>query len=203
MRTVRYLIPIYIFGNLFSKTTQMDKIKVHDKYFKPFIGREKIDKAVQKIADRINEDFKGKIPLFLVILNGSFMVAADLLKKITLECEVTFVKLASYSGTQSTETVRELIGFDEDIKGRSIVIIEDIIDSGLTMERVLEQLKNMGAKEVKISTLLFKPAAFKKSFSIDYIGMEIGNDFIIGFGLDYDRRARNLPDIYKITDDSF
>ncbi len=179
----------------------MDKIKVHDKYFKPFIGREKIDKAVQKIADSINEDFKGKIPLFLVILNGSFMVAADLLQKITLECEVTFVKLASYSGTQSTETVRELIGFDENIKGRSIIIIEDIIDSGLTMERVLEQLKNMGAKEVKISTLLFKPAAFKKSFPIDYIGMEIGNDFIIGFGLDYDRRARNLPDIYKITED--
>ncbi len=179
----------------------MGKIKVYDKYFKPFISREDIDKAVQKIADKINHDFYGKIPLFLIILNGSFMVAADLLKKINLECEVTFVKLASYAGTQSSEIVRELIGFDEDIKGREIIIVEDIIDSGLTMERVLEQLKNMGAKEVKISTLLFKPAAFKKSFTIDYIGKEIPNDFIIGYGLDYNRRARNLPDIYKITDE--
>jgi hypoxanthine phosphoribosyltransferase len=178
----------------------MNKIKIHDKYFKPFIGKEEIEKAVQRMADRINEDYKGKIPLFLVILNGSFMVAADLLKKITLECEVSFVKLASYSGTKSTETIRELIGFDENVKGREIIIIEDIIDSGLTMERVLSQLKNMGAKDVKISTLLFKPEAFKKTYAIDYIGIEIPNDFIIGYGLDYDGRARNLPDIYKITD---
>ncbi len=178
----------------------MNKIKIHDKYFKPFIGKEEIEKAVQRMANRINEDYKGKIPLFLVILNGSFMVAADLLKKITLECEVSFVKLASYSGTKSTETIRELIGFDENVKGREIIIIEDIIDSGLTMERVLSQLKNMGAKDVKISTLLFKPEAFKKTYAIDYIGIEIPNDFIIGYGLDYDGRARNLPDIYKITD---
>jgi len=178
----------------------MNKIKIHDKYFKPFIGKDKIEKAIQKIADDINRDYRGKIPLFLVILNGSFMVAADLLKKITLDCEVSFVKLASYSGTKSTETVRELIGFDENVKGRDIIIIEDIIDSGLTMERVLHQLKNMGAKDVKISTLLFKPAAFKKDYNIDYIGMEIPNDFIVGYGLDYNGRARNLPDIYKITD---
>ncbi len=178
----------------------MNRIKIHDKYFKPFISKEEINNAVQKLADKINENYKGKVPLFLVILNGSFMVAADLLKKIDLQCEVSFVKLASYQGTKSTETVRELIGFDENIKGRDIIIIEDIIDSGLTMERVLEQLKSMGANDVKISTLLFKPEAFKKSYTIDYIGMEIPNDFIVGYGLDYNGRARNLPDIYKITD---
>ena len=179
----------------------MEKIKIHDKYFKPFIDRKEIDKAVQKIADNINRDYEGKVPLFLVILNGSFMVAADLLKKITVECEISFVKLASYSGTQSTETIRELIGFDEDIRGRDIIIIEDIIDTGLTMERVLHQLKEKGAASVKISTLLFKPEAFKKSYSIDYIGKEIPNRFIVGYGLDYDRRARNLPDIYVIMDE--
>ncbi len=179
----------------------MTKIKVHDKYFEPFIDSKEIDNMLQHMAGKINLDFKGRVPLFLVILNGSFMVAADLLKKIKLECEVSFVKLASYVGTQSAETVRELIGFDENVKGKSIIIIEDIIDTGLTMERVLEQLKDMGAEEVKISTLFFKPAAFKKSFCIDYIGKKIPNSFIVGYGLDYDRRARNLPEIYKITDE--
>ncbi len=178
----------------------MDNIKIHDKYFEPFILFDKIESAVTKIADNINKDIKGKTPIFFVILNGSFMFAGDLLKKITLPCEVSFVKLASYVGTKSTENVRQLIGFDEDINGRTIIIIEDIIDSGITMENVLNQLESMGAADVRIATLLFKPEAFRKSYKIDYVGLEIPNDFIVGYGLDYDSQGRNLKDIYKIIE---
>ena len=128
------------------------------------------------------------------------MFASDLLKKVELPCEISFVKLASYEGTSSTETVRQLIGFDEDLTGRSVVIIEDIIDSGITMENVLGQLETMGAEDVKIATLLFKPDAFRKDYKIDYVGLDIPNDFIVGYGLDYDGQGRNLKDIYKITD---
>lgn len=175
-------------------------IKIHDKEFAPFIKFEEIDKAVTKIADRMNKDLHDKKPLFMAILNGSFMFASDLFHKISFPCEITFVKLASYSGTKSTETVRQLIGIDEDVVGRNVVIVEDIIDSGLTMERVLTQLKMIGAADIKIATLLFKPNAFKGDYAIDYIGLEIGNDFIVGYGLDYDKQGRNYKDIYKIID---
>ncbi len=180
----------------------MSKIKIHDKYFETFIPFEEIDTAVSKVADNINKDLEGRTPIFLVILNGSFMFAGDLLKKINLPCEVSFVKLASYVGTKSTEKVRQLIGFDEDIIGRTIVIVEDIVDSGITMENVLGQLDSMGAADVRIATLLFKPKAFQKSYKIDYIGLNIPNDFIVGYGLDYDSQGRNLKDIYKITDNN-
>jgi hypoxanthine phosphoribosyltransferase len=178
----------------------MNKIKIHDKYFEPFIVFDEIDKAISNLAMTINKDLSGKTPIFLVILNGSFMFAGDLLKKIKLPCEVSFVKLSSYVGTKSTEKVRQLIGFDEDIKGRSIIIVEDIIDSGITMETVLGQLDSMGAADVRIATLLFKPKAFKKSYKVDYVGIEIPNDFIVGYGLDYDNQGRNLKDIYKIVE---
>jgi len=178
----------------------MNNIKIHDKYFEPFIRFNEIDKATEKVAKKINIDIKGQTPIFLVILNGSFMFAGDLLKKIELPCEVSFVKLASYVGTQSTEKIRQLIGFNEDIKGRTIIIVEDIIDSGITMENVLGQLDSMGAADVRIATLLFKPEAFRKSYKIDYIGIEIPNDFIVGYGLDYDSQGRNLKDIYKIIE---
>lgn len=178
----------------------MNNIKIHDKYFEPFILFEKIDAANSRLAKKINKDMEGRTPIFLVILNGSFMFAGDLLKKIELQCEVSFVKLASYEGTKSTEKVRKLIGFDEDIKGRTIIIIEDIIDSGITMENVLGQLESMGAADVRIATLLFKPEAFQKSYNIDYVGLEIPNDFIVGYGLDYDSQGRNLKDIYKIIE---
>lgn len=128
------------------------------------------------------------------------MFASDLFHKLDFSCEITFVKLASYSGTKSTETVRQLIGLDEDIVGRNVVIIEDIIDSGLTMERVLAQLQMIGAADIKIATLLYKPNAFKGHYNIDYIGLEIGNDFIVGYGLDYDKQGRNYKDIYKIVE---
>jgi hypoxanthine phosphoribosyltransferase len=175
-------------------------IKVHDKYFKKSISFEEIDGTIQAIADRLNEDLRYKNPLFLSILNGAFMFSSELFKKLDFPCEISFVKLASYSGTSSTETVRQLIGFDEDIKGRTVVIIEDIVDTGLTMERILEQLRLMKAAEVKIATLLLKPEAFKGSYTVDYVGMEISNDFIVGFGLDYNKHGRNYKDIYKVVD---
>ncbi|NOY49198.1 MAG: hypoxanthine phosphoribosyltransferase [Chlorobi bacterium] len=178
----------------------MNVIQVHDKFFRPFIPFEKIEEEVKRIAWEINKDLEGQKPLFLSVLNGSFMFAADLLKHITLNCEISFVKLASYSGTESTQNVRQLIGFDEDIYGKTIVVLEDIIDSGLTMERVLEQLKDRGAHEVRVATLMFKPAAFKRDYEIHYKGFDIGNEFIIGYGLDYNRQGRNLKDIYIIEE---
>lgn len=128
------------------------------------------------------------------------MFAGDLMKKMDFPCEISFIKLASYSGTQSTENVKELIGFNEEIKGRTIVIVEDIIDSGLTLAGVTKQLDQMGAGDVKVATLLYKPAAFKEHYKIDYIGLEIPNDFIVGYGLDYNQQGRNYKDIYKIVE---
>lgn len=178
----------------------MSVIKVLDKKFRPFISSEKIQEQVKRMADEINRDLDGQTPLFLSVLNGAFMFASDLLKNITLDSEISFVKLASYSGTTSTENVRQLLGFDEDIYGRTVVVVEDIIDSGLTMERVLEQLQDMGAHEIKVATLLFKPNAFKRDYEVHYKGFDIGNEFIIGYGLDYNRQGRNLKDIYIIEE---
>jgi len=176
----------------------MKKIKVKDLEFSISIPAEELDKATQKVADEINRDLKGKTPLFLVILNGAFMFAADLFKKINIECEVSFVKLSSYVGTKTTSTVRELIGLDEILKDRYVVIVEDIIDTGITMENTIQKLKHLEAADVRIATLLFKPNEFQKDYPIDYIGMEIPNEFIVGYGLDYDGLARNLPDIYTL-----
>ncbi|MCD4735166.1 MAG: hypoxanthine phosphoribosyltransferase, partial [Bacteroidales bacterium] len=137
-------------------------------------------------------------PLFLAILNGSFIFAADLLKKLDFPCEISFVKISSYRGTQSSSKTKQLIGLSEKIEGRSIVIIEDIIDTGLTLYNVLDDLKKQGASEVKIVSLLFKPDAFRGSYKVDYIGKKIPNEFIVGYGLDYNGYGRNHPDIYQI-----
>jgi hypoxanthine phosphoribosyltransferase len=175
-------------------------IKVYDKYFRKSISFEEIDSTIQRIADQLNEELRNKNPLFLSVLNGAFMFSAELFKKLDFPCEISFVKLASYSGTSSTETVRQLIGFDEDIKGRTVVIVEDIVDTGLTMDKVRKQLKQLKAAEVKICTMLLKPDAFNGSYTIDYVGLEIPNDFIVGFGLDYNKQGRNYKDIYKIVE---
>lgn len=175
-------------------------VKLHDKEFKISIPAKTIDEAISKMAVQINKDLDGKNPLFIIVLNGAFMFASDLLKKIHIDCEVTFVKLSSYIGTKSSHLVREIIGLDKSLSDRHVVVIEDIIDTGITMDNTLPKLKNMDAVDVKIATLLFKPNAFIKDFYIDYIGMEIPNDFIVGYGLDYDGLGRNLPDIYKIID---
>ena len=178
----------------------MKVIHVLDKKFSPFIKANQIDEAVQHIANKINIELQGKNPLFIVVLNGAFMFASDLFKKITIDCELSFVKLSSYVGTQTTSTVRELIGLDRVLKDRTVVVVEDIIDTGITMAHTIPLLHQLEAEEVKIATLLFKPDAFQKDFRIDYVGIEIPNDFIIGYGLDYDGLARNLPEIYKIVE---
>ncbi len=183
------------------KQSKMEStIRVKDKDFRIFIESDTINAAITKIAEDLNTDVKDENPLFLVILNGAFMFAGDLLKKVKFNCNISFVKLASYSGTQSTNQVQELIGLNEEIKGRSIVIIEDIIDTGKTLEVLLKQLKAKGASSVRIAALLYKPDSFKCNYDIDYIGIKIPNDFIVGYGLDYDGYARNYPDIYKIVD---
>ncbi|MEN8226471.1 MAG: hypoxanthine phosphoribosyltransferase [Bacteroidota bacterium] len=179
----------------------MKKVKVRDKEFSLFLNAEEIDKAVEKVAEMINIDMKGRDPLFLCILNGAFVFASDLLKKVEVDCEISFVKLSSYVGTSTTNSVRELIGLDEILNGRTVVIIEDIIDTGITMAYTLEKLRKLGASDVRIATLLFKPEAFKKDYPIDYVGMVIPNEFIVGYGLDYDGHGRNLPDIYKIIEE--
>jgi len=176
------------------------KIKVHDKEFEIFIPSRKIQKTIDKMAGDIKRDLKDKHPLFLVVLNGAYIFAADLIRRMDFDCEVSFVKLSSYVGTQTTSTVRELIGLDEVLTGRTVVIVEDIIDTGITMANTIPKLKKLQAAEVKLAALLFKPDAFQMDYKIDYVGMEIPNDFIVGYGLDYDGLARNYPDIYKIVE---
>jgi len=179
----------------------MDKVKVRDKEFSLFLTVEDINKAVEQIAEMINIDMKGRDPLFLCVLNGAFIFASDLLKKVEVDCEISFVKLSSYVGTQTTNTVRELIGLDQVLVDRTVVVIEDIIDTGITMDYTLDKLRKLGASDVRIATLLFKPEAFKKNYAIDYVGIVIPNEFIVGYGLDYDGHGRNLPDIYKIIEE--
>lgn len=178
----------------------MQEIKILDKKFKISITAAEIDKAIEKMALKINADYANDTPQFIAVLNGSFMFASDLLKKIKVDCNITFIKLASYQGTQTTQNVQTLIGINENIKGRRIIIIEDIIDTGITLDNLIEQIEKFEPADLKIATFLFKPNAFTKSFKIDYIGMEIPNDFIVGYGLDYNGFARNYPDIYKITE---
>jgi hypoxanthine phosphoribosyltransferase len=177
----------------------MATIKVKDKDFEISIDANTIDAAVKRMAIEINRDYEGKHPLFLAILNGSFIFAADLIRKITIPCEISFVKLSSYSGTNSTEDVQELIGLNEDITGRHLVIVEDIVDTGITLEKLLKDLEKHEPASVKLACFTFKKEAFKKSFRIDYLGITIPNEFIVGYGLDYDGYGRNLPDIYKIV----
>jgi hypoxanthine phosphoribosyltransferase len=178
----------------------MDKVKVKDKEFSLFLTAADIDEAVAQVAEMISKDMEGKEPLFLCVLNGAFIFASDLLKKINIDCEISFVKLSSYEGTKTTNTIRELIGLDQSIDGRTIIIIEDIVDTGLTMAYTRKKLMELGAEEVRIATLLFKPEAFKKDYALDYVGIVIPNKFIVGYGLDYDGFGRNLPDIYQIIE---
>ena len=176
----------------------MKSIKIHDHNFKIKIPAAEIQKAIITIAAKINTDYVSRRPLFIAVLNGSFMFASDLMKKISLECEITFVKVASYEGTSSTGEIKPLIGINEDIKGRSVIIVEDIVDTGNTIENILKQLKELGVADIKIATLLFKPEAFTKKFPVDYVAISVPNDFLVGFGLDYDGLGRNLEDIYVI-----
>ncbi len=180
----------------------MKQVKVHDKTFELYIPHEKICAVIENMADKMNEEFIDKTPLFLCILNGSFMFAAELFKRIDLvETEISFVKLASYEGDSTTGKVKQLIGLNEDIEGRTVVILEDIVDTGITMVNILDQLKKMNPKEVIVATMLLKPDALVKEVKLDYVGLEIPNDFIVGYGLDYDGFGRNLIDIYTVIND--
>lgn len=179
----------------------MDIIQIKDKRFKTFIPEEKILKEVERVAAEIDHDLKGQNPLFVSVLNGSFMFTADLMKYLTLPCEISFVKLASYAGTSSTGKVKELVGLNEDITGRTIVIVEDIIDTGLTMELLVKQLRASNPKEIRIATLLVKPDKLKVDLDINYVAMNIPNDFIVGYGLDYDGYGRNYRDIYTVIEE--
>lgn len=176
----------------------MEFVEVKNKVFRRFIPRHQIDLVVQDIAARINADYKGKNPLLLGVLNGAFIFAADLIRALTIPCQISFVKYASYVGTRSTTEVKELIGINEEIRGRHIIVVEDIVDSGITMDHLLQELRNYTPASVKLAVFFLKPEAFIKSFRIDYLGMEIPNAFIVGYGLDYDGYGRNLPEIYKL-----
>ncbi len=187
----------FTFGTIMEKA--MKRIRLWDKEFELSLSFEEIRQAIRNIADRMREDLEGKNTLFICILNGAFMFASDLLKELEMEdAEISFLKISSYHGTNSTGIARELIGLDEDLSGRTVVILEDIVDSGLTMASVTKQILSKGAKEVKIAALLFKPDALQVDIAIDYKGLVIKNDFVVGYGLDYNRRGRNFKDIYTL-----
>jgi len=173
-------------------------IKLHDLYFKPFISAQKIDEAVQKMVDDISSDLGDVIPVFVGVLNGSFMFVSDFVKKYPKPCEVTFIKLASYEGVKSTEDIQRLIGLTQDLTGREVIILEDIIDSGNTLDEVNRIFKNENVKSLKIATLFYKPEAYKKDHKLHYVGIKIPNRFIVGYGLDYDGLGRDLPEVYQL-----
>lgn len=178
----------------------MSTIKIHDKTFKISYPEKDILEKVKAIAERLNRDMEGKNPLFLAVLNGSFVFAADLMRMITIPCEISFVKLASYQGTMSSGKIKEVIGINEDISGRTVVIVEDIVESGLTMKRMLESLGTRNPAAIHICTLLLKPDRLKVDLNVEYAAMEIPNDFIVGYGLDYNQQGRNLRDIYTLVE---
>lgn len=182
------------------KKTAMSKVTIKDKTFKVSIPEEVILERVKAVADRINRDMDGKNPLLLAVLNGSFVFAADLMRQLTIPCEISFVKLASYEGVTSTGKVKEVIGINEDLTGRTVIIVEDIVDTGLTMKQMIESIGTRNPASVHICTLLVKPEKLQVDLNIEYAAMEIPNEFIVGYGLDYDQQGRNLKDIYTVVE---
>lgn len=178
----------------------MDKIKVRDREFTVSIPEAKILQRVAEVAAQINNDLKNENPLFLAVLNGSFVFAADLMRCMEIPCEISFVRMASYEGTSSTGKVKQLIGLKEEIKGRTVVIVEDIIDSGLTMKNLLATLEEKQPKDIRIAALLVKPGNLQVDLDIPYCCFDIPNDFIVGYGLDYDGEGRNLRSIYTVVE---
>ena len=177
----------------------MKEVRILDKTFKELITGEAIQKRVDELAAAINNDLGEKDVLFLGILNGAFLFAADLFKRIEFPARISFVKLASYAGTKSSGSIKELIGWNEDITGKTVVVVEDIVDTGTTLERIMTELVMYKAAEIKIVTALFKSGVYKGKTVIDYVGFEIPDDFVVGYGLDYDGYGRNLPSVYILT----
>ena len=180
----------------------MSLIKLHDKHFSIYLPEETIQQKVKELAEALNKEYAGRKPLFIAILNGSFMFAADLFKYITIDAEICFIKLASYKGMKSSGNVVTAIGLDQDIYGRDVVILEDIVDTGKTLHEFLPKLEHQQPRSLKIATLLHKPEATKFPLQIDYLGFTIPNKFVVGYGLDYDGLGRNLKEIFQLTERS-
>jgi len=176
-----------------------ETIQLHDKHFVPFMEASKIASAIKSLGEKLNNDYQGKSPLFIGVLNGSFLFVADLVREFESNCEVSFIKMASYEGTSTTGVVTELIGLKEDIKGRHVIILEDIVDTGNTLEKIHAELSKSNPASLEIATLLFKPKAYQKDIPVKYAALEVGNEFLVGYGLDYDGLGRNLKDIYIIN----
>jgi len=176
----------------------MDTIRIKDKTFRVSLTEADIKERVREVARQMSSELEGKNPLLLAVLNGAFVFAADLMREMTIPCEISFVKLASYQGTTSTGKVHEVIGINEDLAGRTVVIVEDIVESGHTMKRMIEQLGTRNPESVSICTLFFKPERLQEQLTIDYVAFTIPNDFIVGYGLDYDQQGRGLKDLYTL-----
>ena len=171
-------------------------ITIHDKAFRPYLSAAQLDEAVAGLAARLSADYAGQKPLFVVVLTGGFMFASDLLKRFSEPCEIVFIRVASYEGTDSTGVVQEILGLREEVEGRHLIIVEDIVDTGTTMHHLLPTLLAKGPASVEIAALFFKPASLRHKLSVRYVALEIPNDFVVGYGLDYNGLGRNLPDVY-------
>ena len=178
----------------------MGIIKIKDKTFKTSITEAEIKERVKALAEQISKDMEGKVPLFLGVLNGAFIFAADLMRELTIPSEISFVKLASYQGTTSTGKINEVLGINEYLSGRTVIIVEDIVESGQTMKRMIESIGTRNPASVHICTLFLKPDKLKEDLDIDYVAFRIPDDFIIGYGLDYDHLGRELREIYTIVE---
>lgn len=178
----------------------MQTIEIHGKKFLTSIPRTSIENEVKRVAAEINQDYKGKRPLLLGVLNGAFMFVADLMRNLDIECEISFVKMSSYAGTTTTGAVKQLLGLNESIEGRDVIIVEDIVDTGLTMQSMLETLKDYNPASINIASLFLKPARLKVPIDVKYSAFTIPDRFIVGYGLDYDGLGRNLPDIYDAAE---
>jgi len=183
-----------------NEKTMADTWKLHDKTFVKYMSAAKIQAGVRKLAATLNREYEGKNPLFVVVLNGSFIFASDLLKRVTVDCDIAFIKVSSYKGVNSTGQIQELIGLDVAVEGRHVVLVEDIVDTGLTIVKVIAKIRAMNAIDVKVAACLLKPDAYQMDEPIDYVCFRIPNDFVVGYGLDYDGLGRNSADIYKISD---
>lgn len=177
----------------------MSRITIKDKTFETSMTEAEIKQRVKEVAQQISHDMEGRNPLFLAVLNGAFIFAADLMREMTIPCEISFVKLASYQGTTSTGTIHEVIGINENLSGRTVIIVEDIVESGLTIKRMMEQIGTRNPASVHICSLFFKPEKLKEDLKLDYVAFTIPNDFILGYGLDYDQQGRGLKDLYTLV----
>lgn len=177
----------------------MDKVIIKDKAFAMSMPEAEIKQRIKELAQQISTDMAGRNPLFLAVLNGSFIFAADLMREMTIPCEISFVKLASYQGTTSTGTIKEVIGINEDLSGRTVIILEDIVETGQTIKRMIETLGTRNPASVHICTLFFKPERLTEQLKLDYVAFSIPNDFILGYGLDYDQQGRGLKDLYTLV----